>query len=82
MAQRLGFVGIIMTDRHQCATAVNQILSDYGDAIVARMGLPYHERQCCVMTVIVDISTDQLGAMTGRLGSLQGVTIKSALRKD
>ena len=82
MEKRLGFVGIILEDRKKQADAVNKILSEYGENIVARVGLPYKEKNCSVITLTVDITTDDLGTMTGRLGSISGVSVKSALSKQ
>jgi len=81
MEKRLGFVGIIVDDRKKAAHAVNELLSEYGELVVARVGVPYKERKCCVITLIVDATTDQLGSLTGRLGALDGVSVKSALTK-
>jgi putative iron-only hydrogenase system regulator len=81
MEKRLGFVGIIIEDRTQAAPKVNSILTDHGDIIVARVGLPYRERHCCVITLIVDTTTDEIGVLTGKLGALTGVSVKSALSK-
>ena len=79
--KRLGFVGIIIEDRLKAAPLVNKVLSDYGEEIVARVGLPYKERHCSVITLTVDMSTDELGALTGQLGAIHGVTVRSALAK-
>jgi putative iron-only hydrogenase system regulator len=81
MDRRLGFVGIVIENRKQSAELVNKILSDYGELIIARTGVPYPKRECCVITLVVDASTDELGIMTGKLGMLNGVTVKSALSK-
>lgn len=81
MEKRLGFVGIIVENRKKCAGAVNTILSEYGEVIIARTGIPYPKRDCCVITLIVDTTTDDLGTITGKLGMLDGVTVKSALSK-
>ena len=81
MQKRLGFVGIILEDRKTNAPLVNKILSEYGESIVARMGLPYHDRQCSVITVIVDATTDEIGALSGKLGAIPGVSVKSACAK-
>lgn len=79
MQKRMGFVGIIIKDRKASAAQVNDVLSLYGDRIIARTGLPYREKECCVITLIVDMTTDDLGAMTGKLGAISGVSVKSAL---
>ena len=82
MNKRLGFVGIIIEDRKKAAEEVNRLLSGHGDIIVARVGIPYKEKHCCVITLIVDATTDELGALTGKLGALSGVSVKSALTKS
>lgn len=79
MERRLGVVGIVVTERENVAARLNAILSEYGNIIVGRMGVPYHERQVSVIALIVDGTTDQIGALTGKLGSLPGVSVKSAL---
>ena len=81
MEKRLGFVGIIIEDRDANATAVNELLGQFGSLIVARTGVPYEKRACSAITLIVDTSTDELGMLTGKLGSLSGVSVKSMLSK-
>ncbi len=82
MNKRLGFIGIIVEDRIKAAPLVNKALSEYGDEILARVGIPYKERKCWVITLTVDMTTDELGALTGKLGAIPGVMVKSALAKN
>ncbi|MBF0532964.1 MAG: CopG family transcriptional regulator [Candidatus Omnitrophica bacterium] len=81
MRRRLGFVGIIIENRRKSAEPVNHILSEYGDHIVARLGVPYKDKHCSVITLVVDMTTDELGGLTGKLGSVSGVSVKSGLVK-
>ena len=81
MEKRLGFIVIILDDRKRSAEIVNKTLSEFGDSIIARTGIPYHKKSCCVITLVVDMTTDELGVLTGRLGMIKGVTVKSALSK-
>ena len=81
MEKRLGFVGIIIEERTKAAHQVNDVLSEFGDGIVARVGIPYKEKHCSVITIIVDATTDTFGNLTGKLGSIDGVSVKSALSK-
>ncbi|MFA5147872.1 MAG: TM1266 family iron-only hydrogenase system putative regulator [Candidatus Omnitrophota bacterium] len=81
MDKRLGFMGIIITDRKNQAAEVNKVLSEFGSIIQGRMGIPYKERNCSVITIIIDATTDDIGALTGRLGLIKGVSVKSALSK-
>ena len=75
---RLGFVGIVVEDRSQ-AEHVNRILSGFGGIIRGRIGIPDQETGHAVIGLIVEGTNDQVGAMTGRLGNLPGVTVKSAV---
>jgi putative iron-only hydrogenase system regulator len=79
--QRLGVVAVFVENRLEAAPRVNAVLSDYAHIIVGRMGIPYRERHLSVMAVIVDGTTDDIGAMTGKLGAIEGVSVKSALRR-
>ncbi|NLN06387.1 MAG: CopG family transcriptional regulator [Firmicutes bacterium] len=80
METRLGVVGIVI-ENMDAVPAVNKILSAHKDIIVGRMGIPYRERQVSVISLIVDGSTDAIGSLTGQLGALPGVSVKSALTK-
>lgn len=76
--RRIGVIGIVVENREQ-APVINAILGDYAEVIVGRMGIPYRERGLSVISLIVEGSTDEIGAMTGKLGQVGGVRVKSAL---
>ena len=78
MMERMGFVGIIVEEK-SAVPAVNEILSAFGEIIRGRMGVPDHQTGEAVIGLIVKGTNEQLGAMTGRLGNLSGVQVKSAL---
>jgi putative iron-only hydrogenase system regulator len=78
--KRLGVIGIVVEDR-QAAPQVNKILSEHAEMIIGRMGLPHREREVSVISLIVDGTTDQVGSLTGKLGNIPQVIVKSALTK-
>ncbi|MGI5896114.1 MAG: TM1266 family iron-only hydrogenase system putative regulator [Oscillospiraceae bacterium] len=80
MEKRLGVVAIILENRDY-AEQVNDILHVYHPLIVGRMGIPYKERGVAVISLIVDATGDEVSALTGKLGRIEGVTVKSALAK-
>lgn len=79
MEKRIGVIGLVIENRLDTAPAVNEILTQYGEMIVGRMGIPYRERGLSVISLIVDGDTDRIGALTGRLGAVKGVRVKTAL---
>lgn len=81
MDKRIGTITIIITNRASQSEKVNKILSEFGNIIIARLGVPYAPRNLNIIALIVHASTDEIGALTGKLGTLTGVQVKSALTK-
>ena len=81
MERRLGFVGVIIHNRKKTAPMVNNILTEFGELIVGRMGIPHLKKDLSVIVLIVNASTDEVGALTGKIGKVPGVSVKSGLCK-
>ncbi|MGE4538146.1 MAG: TM1266 family iron-only hydrogenase system putative regulator [Desulfovibrio sp.] len=79
MNRRIGVVGIVIEEPKHVSEKVNAIISDHGHLVLGRMGIPKPEYQVGVMSLIIEGTTDEIGSLTGRLGNLPGVTVKSAL---
>lgn len=79
--KRLGFVGIIIENREKSSESVNQVLSQFSQLILARTGLPNAKKNHSVITLVIDATTDELGMLTGKLGNIPGVAVKSGLAK-
>lgn len=78
MDNRTGVVAIVVTDRNSVAN-VQAVLTDFGDVIVGRMGVPNHITGRNVIALIVEGQTDRISALTGNLGRIANVTAKSVL---
>lgn len=81
MSKRIGVVSIIVTNRKDQADRVNHIISEYGHMVIGRMGIPYQPKEISIIALIVNGTNDEIGAMTGKLGTLEGIEVKSALTK-
>ena len=79
--KRLGFVGIIIDNREKCSGVVNDVLSEHAELILARTGLPNAKGNTSVITLVIDATTDEVGILTGKLGRIEGVSVKSGLAK-
>lgn len=77
MDTRLAVVGIIV-ENSESAEQLNDILHRYGKYIVGRLGIPYRERNVNVISVIVDAPQTDISAMSGKIGVLDGVSVKIA----
>lgn len=79
--RRLGVVAVILKAPDQAFNDFNNLLHQHSDIIVGRMGIPYKERGISVVSVIVDGTNDEIGALTGKIGQLPGVSVKSVLTR-
>ena len=80
MGKRIGVIGIIIEEFDK-ATFVNDILHEFGNLIVGRIGVPYKDRGIFVISIIVDGTMDEISAMTGKIGKISGVNVKSAINR-
>ena len=80
LEKRLGVIGIVVEDLGS-VEKLNAVLHEYAHIIVGRMGIPYRERGVSVISLIVDGSTDDISALTGKIGRIRNVSVKSALTK-
>lgn len=81
MQKRLGVVGIVIEEM-AAAEEVNAVLHEFAHVIIGRMGIPYRERGVSVISIIVDGTGDEISALTGRLGRIRQVSVKTALAKE
>jgi putative iron-only hydrogenase system regulator len=80
MEKRIGAVTILLEDTSY-VSRLNSLLSEYGSLVLGRQGVPIRERGIRVISLIVEGTTDEIGAMTGKIGRLPGVQVKSVLTK-
>lgn len=76
---KLGVIGIIIERNKEVVGRVQNLLSDNSALILGRMGVPDHERGINVISVIVRGTNEQISALTGKLGRLENVKVKSAV---
>lgn len=79
--RKIGVVSVIIHERKESATQVNEILSRHGEIIIGRMGIPYQLRGINIIALIINGTTDEVGSLTGQLGALSNVEVKSALTR-
>ncbi len=76
MEEKIAIIGLFVRD-YESAKTVNQLLHKYGDKIIGRMGIPYRDKDINIISVIVRATGDEISALSGSLGRLDGVTVKS-----
>ncbi|MCH5150536.1 MAG: iron-only hydrogenase system regulator [Spirochaetales bacterium] len=76
MTTRVAVISIIVEDG-VATEKINEYLHIYKQYILGRMGIPYRERKISVISVVLDAPEDKISALSGKLGRLKGVSIKT-----
>ena len=77
METRVAVMGIIV-ENNDSVTSLNDILHEYGKYIIGRMGIPYREKKINIISIALDAPQDTISSMAGKLGNLNGVSVKTA----
>ena len=70
-------MSIIVEDPNS-AEPLNALLHEYGDYIIGRMGIPYRRRKISIISVAIDAPQNTIAALSGKIGKLSGVSVKTA----
>lgn len=75
---RVGVISIIVEDTEK-TDALNDLLHQYRQYIIGRMGIPYRVKNISIISVALDAPQDVISAMSGRIGNLGGIKVKSVV---
>lgn len=78
--KRIALLGIIVENLN-ATEKLNQILHEYSAYVVGRMGIPYHERGIAIISVVLDAPQPVISALSGKLGMLPGISLKTITQK-
>ena len=81
MENRIALIGIILESR-DAVDELNHLLSQYGEYVIGRMGIPYREKAIHVISVALQAPNNVISALSGKLGMLPGVSTKTIYGKN
>lgn len=77
METRIAVIGIVV-ESEESVEQLNEILHEYREYIIGRMGIPYRQKGLNIISIAVDAPQDAISALSGKVGRLQGVSSKTA----
>ncbi len=80
MEKRIG-AALILIENKDSVNKLNQLLSAHADVIVGRQGIPLKDRHVSVISLVLEGTSDELSALTGPIGKLEGVQVKTLMMK-
>ena len=76
METRITLFGIIV-ENPDSVEQLNHLLHEYGSFIVGRMGIPYEKKNVNIISAAIDAPQDIISALSGRIGRLDGIGVKT-----
>ena len=80
METRVAVISIII-DNPESVQKMNEILHQYGEYIIGRMGIPYRKKDISIISIALDAPQDIINTLSGKIGRLDGVSSKAAYSK-
>ena len=80
METRVAVISIIVT-APESVELLNELLHEYADYIIGRMGIPYRAKKINIISVAIDAPMDKINSLSGALGRLTGITAKVTYAK-
>lgn len=73
MENRIALIGIVISD-HKNIDRLNHILSEYGQYMLGRMGLPHQRNDIALISIGIEAPQDVINALSGKIGRLEGIS--------
>ena len=80
-SNRVAVISIIVEESER-VSEINDILHSSSDFIIGRMGNPYREKNISIISIVIDAPMEIINSVSGKLGRLSGVTVKTAYSKS
>lgn len=80
METRIALIGIIVENTEMVDT-INQLLHEYGEFIIGRMGIPYKVKKLNIISIVIDADNNTISSLSGKLGMLEGISVKTVYSK-
>jgi len=78
MEKRIGSALILVEDNSE-VSLLNEIFTRHAHIIISRQGVPLRERKINLISLVLEGSTDEIGALTGQIGRLKSIRVKSLI---
>ena len=80
METRVAIIAILVKDRDS-SCKINEILHEYGEYIIGRLGLPYKQKGVHIISIAIDAPQDTVAALSGKIGALKDVSVQTLYSK-
>ncbi|MDD3765935.1 MAG: iron-only hydrogenase system regulator [Eubacteriales bacterium] len=79
--KRVAVVSAILENPQECQHQFNLVVSQFKGIIKGRMGIPIPEANLSAIAITVIGELDEINHLTGKLGNIKNVTVKTSVSK-
>lgn len=79
--KKIAVLGAVLENPKESSGRFNEIIANFKGIIKGRMGIPFEEEDMSVISIIVTGTLDEINSLTGKLGNIHGVTVKTSISK-
>lgn len=77
MENKIAVVAIIV-ENPDVVAELNEILHEFSESIIGRMGIPYRAKKLSLISIALDAPKEVIDELTGKLSKLDQVTVQTA----
>ncbi len=81
MEKRVALIGIIVEDKSN-TSKLNEILHEFGEYIIGRMGIPHAGEDIAVISIVMEAPENVISTVSGKIGMLKGMNSKVIYAKN
>lgn len=79
--KKVAVISAVLEEVQECQRAFNEVVAEYKEIVRGRMGVPFFEEGITVISITVVGEVDAINSMTGKLGNIPNVSVKTAIGK-
>ncbi|HDK7139779.1 TPA: iron-only hydrogenase system regulator [Clostridium botulinum] len=79
--KKIAVISAILEDPKNCQQKFNEIIAHFKGIVKGRMGIPFEEEGVSVISITVTGTLDEINSLTGKLGNLENVYVKTSISK-
>ena len=73
MENKIAIIGIIVKNI-ESVPKLNKILSEYGEHIIGRMGIPHKEKETNIITIVIESTQEIIDNLSNKIKTLDGIS--------
>ncbi|MBU5437325.1 hypothetical protein KQI42_04850 [Tissierella sp. MSJ-40] len=79
--KKIAVISAILEEPKSCQQKFNETVAEFKGIIKGRMGIPFEDEGISVICITVVGEMDKINSLTGKLGNIENVLVKTSVSK-